>query len=589
MKAKRLLNFYTLGVALLFAAALFWVLAPRALWGLRFESEGQVLAAHDVPWLFDMRAGQQWSGVVHIAPTGSSEAHIRVIPDDCLDGAFLDGQVLSLDGVGNRCDYGSGFPLVLPPSDKERELVLMGHNGGGPGGLHVLAMDAGWSRSVAAICFLGALLSLVFAFLRTRQWSARLTATALGALALRLWYWSFTPWNERTHDVTGHADYVAALLKTWLPPAPDACWQCYQPPLYYYPGAVLQAIVDKLAWGLPSHWELQLLSFLAGLGFLLAGISTLRRLLPAGPILGMAALVFAFWPGAIVHAPRVGNDPFVYLFSALALRSFAIWQTEGRSPRAAILAAVYGGLALASKTSGIVALAMVGLVLAVVLVQERFRDRKTWIALIGASVASLVAILLALGGPISRFVAGTSKYLFVANAGGLDSTIRVDANPGNFLWFDLKSWMTFPYTSPWDDLAGRVWFLNYFGKTSLFGEFHLLGTPVGLWLASLISICALVLLVLALRACLRVIRSDLPWLLYIGLSLVALALMRYSYPFSCSNDARYILPIILPFSYLVGRGLSYPIESKVLRALAWSGVAMFPIASAALFIAMGLQ
>ena len=77
----------------------------------------------------------------------------------------------------------------------------------------------------------------------------------------------------------------------------------------------------------------------------------------------------------------------------------------------------------------------------------------------------------------------------VGNAGGNDNSVLVRNNPGNFLFFDLRTFLTQPYTDPWHDELGRQFFWNYLAKTSLFGEFKLLETPKGLWLASIISAC----------------------------------------------------------------------------------------------------
>ena len=187
--------------------------------------------------------------------------------------------------------------------------------------------------------------------------------------------------------------------------------------------------------------------------------------------------------------------------------------------------------------------------------------------------------------PIIRYVHG-AQYLIPSNVDGLPDTLRVAAEPGNFLWFDMKTWVMYPFTDAFNDTMGRTWFFNYAGKTALFGEFHLAQGPLGYWLASIICVSALVLIALALRGLLRMQRSDLPWALALALFVLALAEMRFMHPFACSNDARYVLPAIIPFMIFVGRGLEEPFASKTLQRTTWLAVFAFPLASFALFISM---
>ena len=48
--------------------------------------------------------------------------------------------------------------------------------------------------------------------------------------ALRLAVWWVSPPINAFDD---HLEPIALYATQWTRPAPDACWQCYQPPLYY--------------------------------------------------------------------------------------------------------------------------------------------------------------------------------------------------------------------------------------------------------------------------------------------------------------------------------------------------------------------
>lgn len=589
MNLKTLFPF--IAAILLGAVALgIWKYAPQAVQHYRFETVGTVLGEDDFPWLLDMGPGQPFQAIIRVP---GEALQIKVIPDDCVDVVLIDGVDFPIPAGVNRCDYTNGFTLDIPAGNYTRELSFQGHNNGGPGGFRVESAKDGGSRGAAPLLFGMAVVAFAFGFLRLRKWSLSLMAIALSGIALRLWYWLNTPWDIRTHDVGGHIHYVQLLMQKWLPPAPNECWQCYQPPVYYYPSAIFKSLVETLQFAFASNWELQLLSMIAGIGFLLAGISLLRRILPSNSVSMLFIMAFAFWPAAIIHSPRIGNDAFMYLFSALAFRSLYLWLNETASLRNAFLSSIFAALALASKTSGIVPVLVVlfglastyfpklGLAPAQAM-DKRFSTLRIALLTIG------IVFLLVQTGPILRYVNGESQNLLVANAAGNGPEIIVKAEPGNFLWFDARSWIMHPYTNPWDDEKGRAWFLNYAGKTGLFGEFQMLQTPAGMWLASGVSLAALLLVFLVLRAMFQLRAKDSPWLLALVLSVLALAAMRLLYPLSCSNDARYILPAILPVTILAAKGFNLPVQNQILRGLMLGGVALFPLCSAALILALGL-
>lgn len=589
MSIKTFLPYLAAGSLICIALAI-WTMAPQAVELYRFETAGQVYGEKDLPWLQEMGSGQPFRATIRVP---GEALQLKVIPDDCIDAVYMDGAVFPLPSSINLCDYHNGFTIDIPAGTYTRELQFVGHNNGGPGGFRVESSRDGNSRSVAPLFFGIGILFIAFGFLRGRKWSLSIVAIALSGIALRLWYWLNTPWDLRTHDVSGHVQYVQLLLEKWLPPAPSACWQCYQPPVYYYPGAMLKGLVESLHLGLASNWELQFLSMVAGSGFMLAGISLLRRLLPSNSLSMLFMMAFAFWPAAVIHSPRIGNDAFMYLFSALAFRSLSLWLHESPSVRNAFLASLFASLALASKTSGIVPVLVVlacmgstylpklGLAPA-----EAIEKRRPTLRIALLTIG--IVFLLVQSGPIARYLNGESKNFLVANAAGNGPEIIVKAEPGNFLWFDARSWFMHPYTNPWEDEMGRAWFWNYTGKTGLFGEFQILGTPAGMWLAAGVSLAALFLVLLVLRAVLQFKVKDFPWLFAPVLSILALASMRLLYPLSCSNDARYILPAILPVTILAARGFDPPVRNQVLRGLLLAGVALFPLCSAGLILALGL-
>ncbi|MBV8938334.1 MAG: hypothetical protein JO089_00650, partial [Alphaproteobacteria bacterium] len=63
----------------------------------------------------------------------------------------------------------------------------------------------------------------------------RLDAVLITAgLALCLIRFATAPSSDITISVDNHLAYVQYFVEHGRIPAPDACWECYQPPLYYF-------------------------------------------------------------------------------------------------------------------------------------------------------------------------------------------------------------------------------------------------------------------------------------------------------------------------------------------------------------------
>jgi hypothetical protein len=175
----------------------------------------------------------------------------------------------------------------------------------------------------------------------------------------------------------------------------------------------------------------------------------------------------------------------------------------------------------------------------------------------------------------------------VGNSSGLNSNLKVKNEVGYYAYFDLEKFIIYPYTSPWDDALGRQYFWNYAFKTSLFGEFHLNGTPFGKTLAGVISLLVLPLLLFALWGALHFQGRDAPALLF-GLALfAALAWARFQYPYSCTNDFRYIMPALVPLCGFAVRGIQ-EVKDGRLRLLGGFAVLGFALLSALFILGLAL-
>ena len=115
-----------------------------------------------------------------------------------------------------------------------------------------------------------------------------------------------------------------------------------------------------------------------------------------------------------------------------------------------------------------------------------------------------------------------------------------------------------PFENAWDDELVRQYFWNYMMKTSLFGEFVLLRKGAGVVFAEAVNVSFLVLLVYGIRGFWKknVSRRSLLFTAQFLAFVLALAFLRFKHPFSCSNDFRYIAPVLLSVVPFMAMGVT---------------------------------
>ncbi|MGH7440889.1 MAG: hypothetical protein ACRENE_34870, partial [Polyangiaceae bacterium] len=178
-------------------------------------------------------------------------------------------------------------------------------------------------------------------------------------------------------------------------------------------------------------------------------------------------------------------------------------------------------------------------------------------------------------------LAGRQGNLIVANAARNSTKLLVGNHADNYLWFDVHTFVTQAWTNPWEDPGGRQYFWNYLLKTSLVGEW----TFPQPWAWNLSVILSVLLLSLAVHCALGMFLrrpadrvDDLPLFGLFWLLVVSIAILRMSLPGAPSGDFRYILPVLVPFSWWSVRSVS------AYRERGWPGMAAGALATAWLFV-----
>jgi hypothetical protein len=493
-------------------------------------------------------------------------------------------------------------PLTQPSVDNA--IVARVLNRSGVGGLDVRA-DPHDGRSVLELLAATAafLVAVAGAMRRLRfRWST--VAIWVCLLGVRLAYLTVTPFSVREHDVGGHLEYIEAIVKRgWVPRSSEG-YLFYHPPLYYVVAAVQWKLLSLAGVTRDAILRsLQAQSLLYELGFVVLSIATAKlwldripdedfgpRLTSRAGLTALFSVLLLVWPSTVIHSVRLGNDDLTYLLFAATLYFASRWWLGSRD-RDLYIAGAFAGLGMVTKTNSLLLFAVLGVLFVVRLAfVDRERRAMTYVRRawpIGAFFVGSAAV--ALGGAVVETLSGKRPSLLVGNAGGITALLDVGNRADNYLWFDLGTFVTQAFTSPGDDAKGRQWFWNYAFKTGLFGEFTF-AHPV-LWnLAVLLSITFLLLVVLAVIG-LAIGRAsewldELPLLVVVGLLTLGLAYLRMSMPKACSNDFRYILPVIAPFLYLVVKAVivyrrrGWTRLARVTCALGWA----FALLSAAFFV-----
>lgn len=569
--------FLLLGAALM--AVLFWCVSPD-IDKVVLHRQG-VAAETALPISMSMNEGEPFFVEMDIAPGAGSNFMLDIHPDDCVTDLRVNGVRLPYRDYPGYCSWNQGFILdkaeILKHLGKEPtryHIEISMHNNGGLGGVNAVMKASGFLMSLLTVLFFLCVGGMLFSVGARFNIDRRLILIFFLGLLLRVGYTQATFYDERGHDVGGHVHYMKIIAEDHHIPASNECWTCYHPPVYY--------IASAGVWNL-SNWfggtpqdAVKWFDFLISLVALAFGIACIKNSLWGMPRY-VAALLWSIWPSFILASPRLGNDILFYAMHIVALWGCIRYIKTGMG-KYMLTAVIAAAAAYWTKSTAVVTFGLIGVTVLVQTLPRFLRglSRLEWASLALLLIAGVVVLIRVLGGDV------------VGNAGGNDNTVLIKNLPGNFLFFDIRTFLTQPYTDPWHDNLGRQFFWNYLAKTSLFGEFKLLMTPAGQWLASLVSASFLVLLGFGLRGLWKSRWTKVQVLLAAQalFFFAAMIALRLKYPFSCSNDFRYIVPVLLSCLPWVAEGIAGDSASVKSKSLGLLAVVVFVVCSSVLIMSL---
>ena len=532
-----------------------------------------------LPVLKKMEKGERFS-VEFDVESRFENYDLAIIPDDCADEVVINGHVVDLRRFKDNCNFSRGFVLrdsllALYRVGNRTHYAFSMRNEGGDAGLNAQVSQTSPLRVSIGLLAVLSLGLLCFFIARRFGFGWGIAVIVFLAVVIRAVFLMNVPYTNFAYDVDGHVSYVQYIIENHSVPGTDDCWTCYHPPVYYVSAVPSYLFGEWL--GLSGPIGLQVYSLLLSILTVFLGMLFLRSFL-SGKALGIASVLWAFWPVMILVSPRIGNDQMFYMLHMLCMWCGVKYLKDGRG-RFLLVAVIATALAMWTKATAVVTLGTL-IVFMVLGYWMNLRNRRLtcseW-----ASAGLLLSLIVVV---VLQHLLGDSAL--VGNSSGLAGRLKVGNEAFNYIFFDLKSFVTHPFTSAWNDGSGREYFWNYAFKTSLFGEFEMVRNVMGRNLATIVSCAFLGLIVYAARCFWKTKLQMIHWFLLLqGVTFItALMFLRMKHPYSCSNDFRYILPAIICFIPFVAQGITNEGASIKWRVLGYGLVLTFVLCTAVLFI-----
>jgi hypothetical protein len=416
---------------------------------------------------------------------------------------------------------------------------------------------------------------------RERAWLVAAGVVATAGVAARIHNaFAYPPLQD--FDAAGHALNAFSLYQGQLPD--PHFWSGFHPPLYY---AIAGLLWHALPESIPVHTSLRLLSAAAGFGAVAIVWATLRRCVSAVDAAVVTALV-ACVPVMSIATSMLGNETSCALFTTGALARLIAIPDEPRAvTRHAIFTVLIASLAAMSKSTGLIALGVVGLTY---LLRLRAAGTGT-LARAALSMAAVATILLT--PHYGRLLIAFRSPLAVISGGQLSDAAGNEMStqpPGERHLVDYVSFPAVALFAPFKDAAGMTRSVPGLLYASTWADGHGQFLPGNVQAvvtaASLGAIFGLFPTVLGLAGLAKILRSPRlrarvsPLLCFSALMFGAFLGQTWAVPHYSAVKASYLLSALLPASIALAVGVDAIRASR--RAIARGAV--LAIAAYATFV-----
>ena len=541
---------------------------------------------------------------------------IHILPDDQVLAIRVNQQNVPLDDVDPVAlgDYQKGFhyPISRYLRDGGNEVEFRIKNGFGASGLVLKHSIFDIKNIIVCGILLVLALTIGYYFLASMISNKVFIFIILGGFVIRVAYFLVTPYYVRDHDLDGHIEYIQYVLQHWTRPPENFGWEGRQPPVYYFLAAIVYKVSNLL--GISHIYYLlriqQALSLLLSVAFLIAALFILKHIMTHLPcfkqqnhetsktgfffktlgltttkdrLIAFMLCMITFWPSNIMHSVRVGNDSLFYFLYAMSLLYLVKWYFDNRD-ESLYIGAIFTAFCMITKASGLILYGITGIVVLWKIIRERAFKKN--LVRIGVLFIFFIAVMMIIfGNTIELKLKGSSEHFMVGDANILHGQY-VGNNLINYVWFDVPVFISITYADPWADTGGRQYFWNYLLKTALVGEFGGFDSTLQRILIISMSVMLLFMIILVVAGLITILIKEFNEHIILFsnfvLLLISAIMIRVSLPASCINDFRYILPILIPFSFFYG----YTIHTWRQKAVAVTGyvLAFLFMAASGVFI-----
>lgn len=383
-------------------------------------------------------------------------------------------------------------------------------------------------------------------------------AVFLGALGITCWYFVTLSPFSRANDIDGHLAYIHYVATEFALPAPLG-WQSQQPPLFYVVAAFARNIAYLLQ--IPPITGARFVSTCFHYAFLITSALIFRQLIQTRWIYRLCLLTLVCWPVSFFVSVKISNDVPLAFFCILTVFFLLKWTEESR-PLWLGWALAASGLAIATKGTGLAALALVSLTILFSLYKKRFLPQQF---LLKPIIIGVLVIILGLGANFGRTFAWKTttnydvKWLINRDNGYIGTPEHVGNTPANYLVFNYFDFVARSFNEYDNHTPSAHWFWNIFLKSLLYTDSFYNAAA----LAQAINGCFLVFLILSVRlssySCLLENNrtGEKVYLCWLGIILSTMMVIaaRIEIASSHQGSGRYIYFIIPLLIALYGMGL----------------------------------
>lgn len=385
-------------------------------------------------------------------------------------------------------------------------------------------------------------------------------------IVMRIGYMLYTPVNVRSHDAGmmgidqyGHFSYIHRIYVTHRLPDTNL-GQLYHPPLFH----ILSAIMMRLVKVFVTDHEVSRLIEAAKIVSCFASCATLRitylickELELDSKYTCITTAFIAFLPNMYLLSGRINNDSLVIYFMFVIILYTFRW-CKNRCYRNTMVLALAFGLGMSTKISCGIFAVFTGTIMLIVLVKE-IRNGKVSNIIKKLLCFGVISFPLGLWYPIRNYILYKQPFNYVLKISIENKIYCGDRGIfERFIQIPVKSLFENLYNRPFEDYNIHMYSL----KGALFGEFSFkIHDFIPILLLVLYLFIMMISMLGMLLAIIRVIKSIRNKtikestinhiVILIGMPAIWLIMMvsyisfNVRYPFGCTMDYRYIVPVAL--------------------------------------------